>query len=347
MDIDRRGLMVAAGALAVVPLLARLGTGTAFAQAATAPAAAPAGTPAPATPAPVADATAQVPGFYRFKLGSRVVTVVNDGFGSRPKPTEGFVRNATPEVVETALKAAFLPTDQISIPYTVTFLETADGIIAFDTGTGGQLGATAGRLAANMAAAGLDPAKVKQVIFTHFHSDHINGLTTADDKPVFANAEIVVPKAEWAYWTDEATIAAAPEGMKGAFANVKKRFDPYKERIRQFGGEGEVVPGVVALSTPGHTPGHTSYLLSDGSAQALVLGDVTNRPELNLVHPGWHLVFDMDAGLAEKTRRELFDRVATDRIRCIGYHFPFPANGYVVKDAENYRFVPADWSSVV
>jgi glyoxylase-like metal-dependent hydrolase (beta-lactamase superfamily II) len=335
MNFDRRGLMVATGALAAMPFLARMGITTATAQTAAAPAAAAPGT-----------GSAQAPGFYRFKLGSRTVTVVNDGFGSRPKPTEGFVRNASPEVVEAALKAAFLPTDQITIPYTVTFLESADGITIFDTGTGGQLGATAGRMAANMAAAGLDPAKVKQVIFTHFHGDHITGLTSADDKPVFANAEIIVPKTEFAYWMDEATASRAPDAMKGAFANVKRRLDPYKARIRQI-SEGEVMPGITALATPGHTPGHTSYLLSDGSAQVLVLGDITNRPELNLANPGWHLVFDMDADLAEKTRRELFDRVASDRIRCVGYHFPFPANGYVVKETEGYRFVPAEWSSAV
>jgi glyoxylase-like metal-dependent hydrolase (beta-lactamase superfamily II) len=343
MTIDRRGFAVATGALLAMPFLARLGGGTAFAQApATAPAA-PAGGQ-PATP-PADLASQQAPGFYRFKVGAHTVTVVNDGFGTRPNPTQGFVRNAEAADVEAALKAGFLPTDQLRIPYTVTFLQAGDKLIAFDTGTGGQLGATAGRMAANMQAAGLDPAKVNQVIFTHFHADHISGLTTADDKPVFTNAEIIVPKPEWDFWTDEGNASRAPDAQKPAFAAVKRRFDPYKARIRQISGDGEVVPGITALSTHGHTPGHTSYLISEGSDQALVLGDITNRPELNLAHPNWHLVFDMDAEAAEKTRREVMDRVETDRIRCIGYHFPFPANGYVAKDGDGYRFIPADWSS--
>jgi glyoxylase-like metal-dependent hydrolase (beta-lactamase superfamily II) len=342
MVIDRRGLMAAAGALAAMPLLARLGWapwGSAAAQTQA----------VPSVGAQAAGATgpAPNPGFFRFKLGNRTVIMVNDGYGTRPDPTKGFVRNAEASVVEEALKSAYLPTDALRLPYTVPFLETADGLVAFDIGTGGQLGNTAGRLAANMQAAGLDPEKVTQIIFTHFHGDHITGLTTADDKPVFAKAELVVPKAEWDYWMSEENAAKAPEAMKGAFANVRKRFGPYKERTRQISGDGEVVPGVVALSTPGHTPGHTSYLLSNGDAQALVLGDVTNRPELNLAHPNWHLVFDMDAEQAEKTRREVLDRVASDRIRCMGYHFPFPANGYVAKEAEGYRFIPADWSSGV
>ncbi|EHL97895.1 metallo-beta-lactamase domain protein [Acetobacteraceae bacterium AT-5844] len=340
MDIDRRGFAVATGALLAMPFLTRLGSSPAAAQAAA---------PAPAGTAPAAApnlATAQAPGFFRFKVGSHIVTVVNDGYGVRPNPTQGFVRNAEPAAVEAALKAAFLPTDALRLPYTVTFLQAGEKLIMFDAGTGGQLGATAGRMAANMQAAGLDPAKVTEVIITHFHGDHISGLTTADDKPVFANAEIIVPKAEWDFWTDEGNASRAADAMKPAFAAVKRRFEPYKGRTREI-SDGEVLPGVVALSTPGHTPGHTSYLLSDGSAQALVLGDITNRPELNLAHPNWHLVFDMDADLAEKTRREVLDRVATDRIRCIGYHFPFPANGYVAKEAEGYRFFPADWTPEV
>ncbi|RKK02558.1 MBL fold metallo-hydrolase [Pseudoroseomonas wenyumeiae] len=340
--IDRRGLMAAAGVLAATPLLARLGWapwGSAVAQTQA--------VPSVAAQAAGAAGPAPNPGFFRFKLGNRTVTMVSDGYGVRPDPTKGFVRNADPAVVEEALKAAFLPTDALRLPYTVPFLETADGLIAFDIGSGGQLGNTAGRLAANMQAAGLDPEKVTQIIFTHFHADHITGLTTADGKPLFPKAQLIVPEAEWDYWMSEENAAKAPEAMKGAFANVRKRFEPYKDRIRKISGDGEVVPGVVALSTPGHTPGHTSYLLSSGDAQALVLGDVTNRPELNLARPDWHLVFDMDADQAEKTRREVLDRVASDRIRCMGYHFPFPANGYVVKDGEGYRFIPADWSTGV
>ena len=108
-----------------------------------------------------------------------------------------------------------------------------------------------------------------------------------------------------------------------------------------------MAPGIKAVATHGHTPGHSSYLLSDGNDQVMLLGDVTNRPELNLANPGWHLVFDMDGQMAEATRRRVFDQVATDRIRCIGYHFPFPANGHVVKEGQGYRLVPAPWSSAV
>lgn len=342
MPFDRRTLLQTAGALALAPALLRFGLGDALAQTAAAPA--PADAPADA----LADAAAaQAPGFYRFRLGSRVVTLVNDGFGRRPNPTQGFVRNAEPAAVEAALRDGFLPTAHLDIPYTVTVLQTPGGLVLFDTGTGGQLGATAGNIPANMRAAGLAPEQVTMIVVTHFHADHISGLTDAEGRPVFANAEVVVPEAEWAYWMDDGIASRAPEAMRGAFAGVRRRFGPYQARLRRLAAGAEVAPGIRAVATPGHTPGHTSYLLADGDDQVMLLGDVTNRPELNLRNPGWHLVFDMDASMAEATRRRLFDQIATDRMRCIGYHFPFPANGYVAKEGDGYRLVPASWSSSI
>ncbi|KAA2215247.1 MBL fold metallo-hydrolase [Pseudoroseomonas oryzae] len=333
MELDRRGLMLAAGAVALAPAVLRFGLGEARAQAATAP--------------PLGDPAAQAPGFYRFKLGSRTVTMVNDGFGRRPKPTEGFVRNADSAAVAAALQDAFLPTDTLEISYTAMVLDGPEDLTLFDTGTGGQLGPTGGRLGANMRAAGLDASRVTRVVLTHFHGDHIMGLTDAEGRPSFPNAELVVPKDEWAFWMDDGQASRAPEAMKAAFANVRRKMEPYKAKLRQVDGAAPVADGIQAVPTPGHTPGHTSYLLADGDDQLMVLGDITNHPALNLINPGWHLVFDMDPKLAESTRRSTFDRISADRIRCTGYHFPFPAVGFAAKEGEGYRFVQAPWSSAV
>jgi glyoxylase-like metal-dependent hydrolase (beta-lactamase superfamily II) len=334
MTLFRRDMLQAAGLLVLAPAILRLGLGQALAQ-------------APATPAPAAPDAAQAPGFYRFRLGSRIVTTVHDGFGRRPNPTAGFVRNAEPVAVEAMLREAFLPTGHLDIPYTITALQTAQGLVLFDTGTGGQLGPSAGQIPANLRAAGLDPAQVTLIVMTHFHGDHISGLTLADGSPAFPNAEVAVPKPEWDFWLDEGQASRAPEAMRNAFAMARRKFEPYRAKTRFIEGGQMVIPGILAISTPGHTPGHFSYLLSDGSDQAMILGDITNRPEFNLNNPGWHLVFDMDPVMAEATRRKVFDQAATDRIRCIGYHFPFPANGYVAKAADGYRLVPAVWSSAV
>ena len=295
---------------------------------------------------PVDAAVAQAPGFYRFKLGSFTVTTVHDGFAQRP--VQGFVRNAPLEEVQKVLAEAFLPTETLRIPFTVTFVDTGRQLIAFDAGNGvTPRGATNGKMIENMRAAGIDPARVGLVVHSHFHGDHINGLLDAEGGRAFPNAEIVVPEVEWRWWTDTGNETRSPEGQRPNFANTARRFGPYQGRVRQVADGAEVIPGVRAHAAYGHTPGHTVYHLADGSEQMMFVADTTNRPELLARRPDFHIVFDFDPVMAETARRRIYDRVAADRIRITGYHFPFPANGYLAKEGNGYRFVPADWSSGV
>lgn len=309
----------------------------AFATALALPAAAQGPAPAPAP--------AQAPGFHRFRVGGFTVTTVHDGVARRP--VEGFVRNAPTAEVQALLAEQGHSRETLTIPFTVTFVETPRGLVVFDAGTGGQLAPTAGQLAANMRAAALDPARVVAVLVSHFHGDHITGLTTAQNEAVFPNAEVVVPAAEWAFWTDEGNAARSPEGQRGTFANTARRFAPYRARIRQVADGAEVLPGIRAVAAHGHTPGHTLYHVSDGADQFMFLADLTNRPEVNARRPDWHIVFDFDAEAAAATRRRVLDRVSAEGMRVTGYHFPFPSHGVMVRDGQGYRFAPADWSGVV
>lgn len=285
-------------------------------------------------------ATAQAPGFYRFKVGDYQMTVVNDGISRLPDAgLATFVRNAPVEDVRAALASRFMPTDRLDITFNITFLNTGRQLILFDTGTGGQLAPTAGTMWANMQAAGIDPASVDLIVLTHFHGDHVSGLTDREGRARFPNAGIVVPETEWAFWMGD-RAPAQPAAM------VKSRFAPYaQDKVRRIASDAEIVPGVRAMPTFGHTPGHTSYLVSSGGATLLVLGDVTNHPAINLRNPGWHIGFDMDAPMAEATRRRVFDQAAADRTPIVGYHWPFPSLGYVVKAGNGYDMVSAGWTS--
>jgi glyoxylase-like metal-dependent hydrolase (beta-lactamase superfamily II) len=304
---------------------------------------------AAAQTAPAPTAPAQAPGFYRFRVGQHVMTMVHDGQAIRPDPTQGFVRNATPEQVATSMRAQGLDPARLVNPYTVPVLRTAQGTVMFDTGNGPQTAADSriGQLQANLAAAGIDPASIDVIAFTHFHGDHIGGLLDGSGGAAFPRARIVVPEKEWAFWMDEGQASRAPEALRPAFANVRRRFAPYEARVERIADGAEILPGLRAMDTAGHAPGHTSYHVSDGDAQAMVLGDLTSRPEFNLTNPGWHVIFDMDPVMAEATRRRVFDKVATDHIRCVAYHWPFPANGTVIKEGNGYRLIPAEWSSVI
>ncbi len=283
----------------------------------------------------------QAPGFYRTKVGSYEVTVVNDGYNRRPNPAEGFVRNADAAAVTRALEADMLPTGHLDITFNITFVNTGSELILFDTGTGGLLAPTAGTMWDNMAAAGISPDQVSRIVFTHFHGDHVSGLVNREGQARFPRAELVVPEAEWAFWMGD----RAPQQPA---AMVKGRFGPYPaERVKRVASNAEVAPGITGVPTHGHTPGHTSYLVTSGGASLLVLGDVTNHPTINAKNPGWHVVFDMDAAQAEATRRQVFDRAAADRTPIVGYHWPFPALGYVRAQGQNYEVIAAPWTSAI
>ncbi|OYD82917.1 MBL fold metallo-hydrolase [Azospirillum brasilense] len=290
----------------------------------------------------------QAPGFYRVRVGDLIVTRINDGQFARPNPTEGFVRNASPDDVAAALRDAFLPTEALTIPITFMAVQGGGRTVLIDTGTGGQLMPTAAFGARNMAAAGIDPARVTMVVISHFHPDHISGLAGADGKPLFPNAEILVPEAEWAFWMDDAAMSRAPEAMQGTFKTARARFGAYpQERIRRYDANAEVAPGIQAIAAAGHTPGHTAFAVSSGGKQLMVLSDTSNHPALFVRNPGWHAVFDMDPALAEANRRKLFDRAAADRMPVVGYHFPFPGVGHISQRDRGFEFEPAPWSAEI
>jgi glyoxylase-like metal-dependent hydrolase (beta-lactamase superfamily II) len=329
MPFGRRNLIVAAPAALAAPALIR----RAAAQ----------GTPtAPAA----AGAAQQAPGFFRFKLGDFTVTMVHDGAAVRPNPLQGFILNAEPAQVEAALKDGALPTTNLPNPFTVTFIDTGRGVVAFDAGTGaGQLAPGSGLLPRNLQAAGIDPASVTLVAVSHFHADHITGLTTRENAVVFPNAEVAVPAVEWAFWSDESNMGRAPEGQRPTFANTKRRLGPYQAKMRQYRDGEEVAPGIRALAAYGHTPGHSIFHVTSGNEQLFVMADTSSRPDLFLRNPHWQSVFDVDGAMATETRKRLFGRIADERARFTAYHFNFPSNGYVTRMGDGFRFHPAEWTS--
>src|SRR5262249_45773599 len=155
----------------------------------------------------------------------------------------------------------------------------------------------------NLKAAGIDRNAIDIALISHFHGDHINGLLTADNKPAFPNAEIMVPAAEWKYFMDDGEMSRAPAGrMQEVFKNLRRVFDALGRKVTPYEPGKEITAGITSVATPGHTPGHNSHVISSGSAKVFVQGDLTHVPYLFVRNPGWHAFYDQDPVMAEATR---------------------------------------------
>src|SRR5947209_9404847 len=293
--MSRRNFTVSAGMAAALGLNARLAIVPAYAQKTADPA----------------------KGFVTYKVGSAEVTAIYDGIWEKPHDP-AFIANASVEDVKAAMVKAGLPADFVSIPFTVVVVKNGGKTILCDSGTGGQVQPTAGKLAANMKAAGIDPTKIDTILISHFHPDHIFGLMEKDtNKPVYPNVEIVISDVEYKFWTDPSVIDRLPEARKGLARRIQAVFPTWKN-IRQVEGEPEVAPGMRFVSAPGHTPGHRAFHLSSGSSQLMISNDAAYVPALVMANPGWHGQYDQDAVTAEATRRKLLDRVIADKIMISG-----------------------------
>jgi glyoxylase-like metal-dependent hydrolase (beta-lactamase superfamily II) len=278
-------------------------------------------------------------GHLKYKVGDIEAFSIHDGHNEFTF-TEGFARNAKLDDVKAAVKAAQGSDERIRIPFTMTALRNGDRITLIDTGTGAQVSPTAGQYMANLQAAGIDHTKVSAVLISHFHGDHIFGLMAKDtNAQVFPNAQILVSETEYKHWTQPDLVDKVPEARKGLVRRIQATFPTWKN-VSQFQWGKEVVPGVTSVAAPGHTPGHTAFLVASGGQQLMVQGDVSNVAFLFAKNPNWHFAFDEDGPKAEETRRAMYDRVIADKAMIAGYHWGFPNVGTIAKDGNGYAFTP-------
>ncbi len=291
-------------------------------------------------------------GFYRYKVGEIEVTVVNDGVSRMPL-TDDFVSNVPKDRVNAALDALFMEKDFYAGPYNPIVVNNGKQLALIDTGTGelGFKGSNGlnGRLMLGLAAAGIDPATIDVVIASHYHGDHINGILKADNTLAFPNAEILVPEPEHKFWMDDGEMSRTTNPrVEAGFRNARRVLTPeVLKRLRTYQTGKEVIAGVTALSSPGHTPGHHSHIISSGNKTVFAQADVTHAPFLFARNPGWHIALDVDPVMAEATRRKIYDMLAADRMTVQGFHYPFPAVAHIEKTSNGYREVMVQWSPVL
>lgn len=274
-----------------------------------------------------------------LKLGGADITVVSDGNLMLPL---GFAFPDVPEDQLVALlQAAGQPTDALLPDCNITVLRRGDRVVMFDVGSGPNFMPSAGKLMDNLDAAGVQPDEITDVVFTHAHPDHLWGLIDDFDELIFADARYYMNRIEWDYWQAEDTLEKTPEARKSFVVGARNRMEFLQDRIELFDYGAEIVSGVEAVDTAGHTPGHTSFMIHDGNESALVVGDAITNVAVSLAHPEWPSGSDQDTEKGIETRKMLLDRLATDGSRIIGFHMPHPGLGVVERSGNAYAFVMA------
>ncbi len=302
--------------------------------------------PALALPSPLRALTApvspQAPAWFRFMLGETEVTIVSDGNLLTPASLLGV--NAPPEEVQAFLAAHFLDTQANYAHTNHVILRSGDRTTLVDVGSGPRFQPTAGRLVANMEAAGFAPEDVTDVLLTHAHPDHVWGaMDDFGDEPRFPEAAHRIGAAEFDWWTQEGLADRVDEPMVPFVVGAQNALGALEPWLETLAAGAEPVPGATMIDTPGHTLGHMSVLVESGDARMLVTGDALNHGYVSFAKPEWEFGFDQDRPMAVETRKRLLARAAEEKLTVVGYHFPFPGVGHVVREGEAYRFVPALW----
>jgi glyoxylase-like metal-dependent hydrolase (beta-lactamase superfamily II) len=272
-----------------------------------------------------------------INFGHTKITTVSDG--SITLPASLTFDTMPKNELDLIINEFSLSQDQLVRECNVTLVETEDRKILFDVGAGIYFLEGMGAILDSLDEQGLAPEDITDVIFTHAHPDHIWGVLDDFDDLLFPEAMYHIGRVEWDYWWNPETVNEVDESRVQTAVGAKTRFEALQDQIEFFDDGDEPIPGVLALMTPGHTPGHMSFEIANGSQSALIVGDALNNHHVAFKRPNWLSGLDQDPEMAALTRQNLLNRSSSEDMLLIGFHLPGGGIGRVVQSGKEYSFV--------
>ena len=283
-------------------------------------------------------------GHYRFQVGDIAATVISDVvIGGPPRVYAG---DAPEAELADVLRRAFLPTDFMTLNLNTLLLEIGGRRVLLEAGAGGTMGPNGGRVFDHLGAIGLSADDIDVVVISHTHPDHVGNLRAADGGRAFPRATIMAPRADWAFFVendpDLSYMPVPPEFRQRFAANIKQSVQPVAEGIELYEAGAELLPGLTTIAASGHTPGMAAFLVHSGDDQLLLTADLAYHPVVNIDRL-WRPGPDRDQEASAAERRRIFDQAAADRMLVLGFHYPFPGLGRILRTDTGYAWVPAGW----
>jgi glyoxylase-like metal-dependent hydrolase (beta-lactamase superfamily II) len=289
-------------------------------------------------------AKTQAPGYYRMMLGDFEVTALSDG--TLGLPVAGLLTNTTPDKVKKALARASLK-DPVETSVNGFLINTGTKLVLVDAGAGVMFGPTVGNLINSLKAAGYQPEQVDEIYITHMHGDHVGGLMTGD-KLAFPNATVRADKHDADYWLSHAHMDAAPKEAKEFFQGAMTSLNPYvaEGKFKTFDGATELVLGIKATASHGHTPGHTTYVVESKGEKLVLWGDLMHVAAVQFAEPSVTIQFDVDSTAAVRERKRAYADAAKNGYWVGAAHIAFPGLGHLRTEGNGYVWIPANYSSL-
>ncbi|MEI4197573.1 MBL fold metallo-hydrolase [Roseovarius sp. E0-M6] len=272
-----------------------------------------------------------------MELGGLTVSTVSDGHLAFP--AEFFFEGLPEEELTTILEQYDVAQDTLTPPCNVTVAQFGGRTVLFDCGSGPAFMPTAGKLVDGLSAMGITPEDVTEVVFTHGHPDHLWGVLDDFNDPVFTEAQYMMGRTERAYWSDPETVETIGQARASFAVGAARRLEAIAEDMSTFESGQEILPGIIAHSSFGHTPGHMSFELRGTEGALLVVGDAIGNGHVAFERPEWPSGSDQDPETAANTRARLLDMLTQERMGLIGFHLPGGGLGRVERKGDAYQFV--------